>query len=158
MRFVTVREKAIVVAILLAVDLVLTLVLNAMGSEIGSIVLSVLQLAGWYAATRVFRGAGEPVAPRRPWWRMTARPALSGVLGLAYGLVALVNLVLSFAGFGSASGFVSILVEAVLAVLFLNSAKRLRSAGHLRSVGRAGAARGQRPAARPAAASEPVRR
>ena len=150
MRFVTVREKAIVVAILLAVDLVLTLVLNAMGSEAGSIVLSLVQLAGWYAATRVFRGAGEAVGPRRPWWRMTARPLLSAVLGLAYGLVALVNLVLSFAGFWSASGFVSILVEAVLAALFLHSAKRLRAVRP--------AQRATQAAARAAAAREPVRR
>jgi hypothetical protein len=129
MRFVSVGQKAVVVAVLLAVDLFLTLVLYAFASEPGSIALSVLQLVGWYLASRVFRGAGEPVAPARPWWRMTARPALSGVFGVVYALLATVNLVLSFAGFGSASGVVSILVEGVLAYLFLTSYRRLTAAG-----------------------------
>lgn len=127
MRFVTVREKAIVVAILVAADALLTFVLDALHGEAGSIVLSVLQLAGWYLASRVFRGRGEPIAPVRAWWRMTARPLLSGILGAGYGLLALVNLVLSFAGFGSAAGTVSILVELVLAALFLTSFVRLRA-------------------------------
>jgi hypothetical protein len=32
-------------------------------------------------AVRVSRGAGEPVVPRRPWWRATARPTAGFVLG-----------------------------------------------------------------------------
>lgn len=126
MRFVSVGEKAIVVAVLLAVNLALIFAFNAFSWQAGSIVLSVLQLLGWYLATRVFRGAGENVARVRPWWRMTARPLLSGVLGAGYALVAVVNLVFSVVGFGSAAGTVSVLVEAVLAALFLNSFRRLR--------------------------------
>lgn len=127
MRFITAREKAVVVAILLAVDAVLTLLLNALHWEPGSIVLSVLQFAGWYIASRVFRGPGEPVAPVRPWWRMTSRPLLSGVFGAGYALLALTNLAFSVAGFGSAAGTVSILVELALAGLFLTSFVRLRA-------------------------------
>ena len=126
MRFVSVGEKAIVVAVLLVVNLLLMFVLNAFSWQPGSIALSVLQLLGWYLASRVFRGAGENVARVRPWWRMTARPLLSGVLGAGYALLALLNLVFSVLGFGSASGAVSVLVEAVLAALFLNSYRRLR--------------------------------
>ncbi|MGN6425890.1 hypothetical protein [uncultured Leifsonia sp.] len=127
MRFITPREKAIVVAILLAVNLVLILLFDALHSEVASIVLTVLQTAGWYLASRVFRGPGEDVAALRPWWRMTNRPLLSGVFGVGYGLLAVVNIGFSIAGFGSASGTVSILAELLLAGLFLLSFARLRA-------------------------------
>lgn len=127
MRFTTPREKTIVIVVLLAVTLVFVLLFNALHSEPASIVLTVLQTLGWYLVTRVFRGPGEPVAAARPWWRMTNRPLLSGVLAAGYGLLAIVNIVLSFAGFGSLSGTVSILAELALASLFALSYLRLSS-------------------------------
>lgn len=127
MRFTTPREKTVVIVVLLAVNLVLALLFDALHSEAASIVLTVLQTVGWYLTTRVFRGPGEPVAAARPWWRMTNRPLLSGVLAAAYGLVAIVNIGFSFAGFGSASGTVSILAELVLGSLFALSFVRLGS-------------------------------
>lgn len=127
MRFTTPREKTIVIVVLLAVTLVLALLFDALHSEPASIVLTVLQTLGWYLVTRVFRGPGEPVAAARPWWRMTNRPLLSGVLAAGYGLLAIVNIVLSFAGFGSLSGTVSILAELALASLFALSYLRLSS-------------------------------
>lgn len=127
MRFTTPRQKAIVIAVLVALDIVLALVLDALHSEAGSIVLTVLQTAGWYLATRVFRGPGESVQAARPWWRMTNRPLLSSVLGALYAVSAVGNAVFSFAGYGSASGWVSILGQAALAALFLGSAARLRT-------------------------------
>lgn len=129
MRFTTPVQKTVVVVVLLAINAALALALNALRWEPGSIALSILQLIGWYLVSRVFRGPGEPVAAARPWWRMTARPLLSGVLGAGYLLVALVNLVLSMVGFGSASGTVSVLVELVLAALFLTTFVRLRALG-----------------------------
>lgn len=129
MRFTTPVQKTVVVVVLLAINAVLALALNALRWEPGSIALSILQLIGWYLVSRVFREPGEPVAAARPWWRMTARPLLSGVLGAGYLLVALVNLVLSMVGFGSASGTVSVLVELVLAALFLTTFVRLRALG-----------------------------
>ncbi|MDR6611649.1 hypothetical protein [Leifsonia sp. 1010] len=127
MRFTTPREKTIVIVVLLAVTLVLVLLFDALHSEAASIVLTVLQTLGWYLVTRVFRGPGEPVAAARPWWRMTNRPLLSGVLAAGYGLLAVVNIVLSFAGFGSLSGTVSILAELALGSLFALSYLRLSS-------------------------------
>lgn len=127
MRFTTPREKTIVIVVLLAVTLVFVLLFDALHSEPASIVLTVLQTLGWYLVTRVFRGPGEPVAAARPWWRMTNRPLLSGVLAAGYGLLAIVNVVLSFAGFGSLSGTVSILAELALASLFALSFLRLSS-------------------------------
>ena len=133
MRFTSPAQKALVVAVLLAVDLVLTLVLDALHSETASIVLTVLQLLGWYVASRVFRGPGESVRAARPWWRMTNRPLLSGVLGAGYGLLAVVNIGFSLAGYGSLSGTVSILAEIVLAGLFLLSFSRLRATSPARA-------------------------
>jgi len=127
MRFTTPREKTIVIVVLLAVTLVFVLLFDALHSEPASIVLTVLQTLGWYLVTRVFRGPGEPVAAARPWWRMTNRPLLSGVLAAGYGLLAIVNIVLSFAGFGSLSGTVSIVAELALASLFALSYLRLSS-------------------------------
>jgi hypothetical protein len=128
MRFTTPAQKALVVAVLLAVDGVLVLGLGALRSEAASVVLTVLQVVGWYLATRVFRGPGEPVRSARPWWRMTSRPFLSGVIGAGYALLAVVNIGFSLAGHGSVSGTASILAELLLAWLFLMSFSRLRSA------------------------------
>jgi hypothetical protein len=41
----------------------------------------IVLLAGILLAARIFRGKGEPVAPARPWWQMTAWPTLGLVLG-----------------------------------------------------------------------------
>jgi len=127
MRFTTTGQKAVVIVVLAAVDGLLTLLLNALGSEAGSIVLSVLQVVAWYLVTRTFRGPGEPVRAARPWWRMTNRPLLSGVFAVIYLLLAVVNIGLSFAGFGSLSGTVSIVAELALGGLFAVSYRRLAS-------------------------------
>ncbi|MEN0086592.1 MAG: hypothetical protein AAGC66_17635 [Leifsonia sp.] len=127
MRFTTTGQKAVVIAVLVAVSELLTLLLDALHSEAGSIVLTVLQVLAWYLVSRMFRGPGEPVRAARPWWRMTNRPLLSGVLAAVYGLLALVNIGFSFAGFGSLSGTVSILAELALGALFAISYLRLAS-------------------------------
>lgn len=127
MRFTTAGQKAVVIAVLVAVSGLLTLLLDALHSEAGSIVLTVLQVLAWYLVSRMFRGPGEPVRAARPWWRMTNRPLLSGVLAAVYGLLALVNIGFSFAGFGSLSGTVSILAELALGALFAVSYLRLAS-------------------------------
>ena len=126
MRFVSAGRKTIVVVVLLAVNGVLWLVLNPLGWAPGSIALSVLQLAGWYLASRVFRGEGEAVRPARAWWRMTARPLLSGVWAALYivGLLASI-IALPFVDV-TAGDVVSLLVQAVLAFLFGLSFVRLR--------------------------------
>ncbi|WP_369961623.1 hypothetical protein [Leifsonia sp. EB34] len=126
MRYTTPARKALVVAVLLAINVVLAVLFDALHSEPASIVLTVLQVAGWYLVTRVFRGPGEAVRAARPWWRMTNRPLLSGVFGVGYAVLALVNIGFSLAGFGSLSGTVSIVAELVLAALFLNSYACLR--------------------------------
>ena len=127
MRFTTPGRKAAVIGILVAVNLLLALLFDALHSEAGSIALTVLQVAAWYLVTRMFRGPGESVRAARPWWRMTNRPLLSGVLAAAHGLLAVVDTRFSFAGFGGLSGTVSILAELALAALFAVSYRRLAS-------------------------------
>ena len=127
MRFTTPGRKAAVVAVLVAISALLTLLFDALHSEAGSIVLTVLQVIAWYLASRLFRGPGEPVQQARPWWRMTNRPLLSGAFAAVYGVLAVVNIGFSFAGFWSLSGTVSILAELVLAALFAVSYRRLAS-------------------------------
>jgi hypothetical protein len=133
MRFTRPAQKALVVSVLLGVNLVLALVFDVLHSEAASIILTVLQVLGWYIASRVFRGPGERLRAVRPWWRMTNRPLLSGVLGAGYGLLAVINLGFSLAGYGSFSGIVSILAELLLAALFLLSFSRLRAASAARA-------------------------
>ncbi|MFF1876763.1 hypothetical protein [Leifsonia sp. NPDC058230] len=126
MRFVSVRQKTVVVVVLLAVNGVLWLVLDPLGWVPGAIILSSLQLVGWYLASRVFRGQGEPLRPARPWWRMTARPLLSGVWAALYlaGLIASI-VALPFVAV-TAADVVSLVVQATLALLFGLSFVRLR--------------------------------
>lgn len=133
MRFTSPAQKALVVIVLLGVNLALALVFDALHSEVASIVLTVLQVIGWYLVSRLFRGPGESLRAARPWWRMTNRPLLSGVLGAGYALLAVVNIGFSFAGYGSLSGTVSILAELILAALFLLSFARLRAASPARA-------------------------
>lgn len=126
-RFVSPGQKAAVIAVLVALNGALMVALDVWHVEGAAIILSLVQLAGWYLVTRVFRGPGEKLRRARPWWRMTNRAPLSGLLGAGYGLLAVTNIGFSFAGYGSLSGTVSILVELVLAWLFLTSFVRLRA-------------------------------
>ncbi|MGH1524674.1 hypothetical protein ACRAWC_11810 [Leifsonia sp. L25] len=66
MRFTTPAQKALVVAVLLAVNVALALLFDALHSEPASIVLTMLQVAGWYIVSRMFRGPGSPCARRAP--------------------------------------------------------------------------------------------
>ncbi|WP_431219682.1 hypothetical protein [Leifsonia xyli] len=130
MRFTTPGRKTAVIAVLVAVNILVALLFDALHSEAVSVVLTVLQVAAWYLVSRMFRGPGEPVRAARPWWRMTNRPLLSGVFAIVYGLVAVINIGFSFAGFGGLSGTVSILAELLMAALFAISYRRLSSLAH----------------------------
>ena len=145
MRFTSPGRKTIVVVVLLAVDAVLTLLLNPLESVAGSIVLSILQFAGWYLASRVFRGEGEPGARARPWWRMTARPTLSAVWAALYGVGTLVSLIALFFIEVTLADLVSLLVQAGLAYLFFTSFRRLRAGGATPSSPDSQRMRGARP-------------
>jgi membrane protease YdiL (CAAX protease family) len=104
---------------------------------------TLLDFAALFFGARVFRGRGEAIEPRRPWWRMTARPTLSrrlGILFLVVAVYALVSLVLTASGVAALrptaddGASVSLQVLGVLenggiAFLYLNSAARLKRLG-----------------------------
>ncbi|WP_156109652.1 hypothetical protein [Cryobacterium sp. MLB-32] len=110
---------------------------------VGSPLSAAIALASVMAGARVFRGRGEPVAPRRPWWKMTSRPLLSRVLGIIFvvsAASAVFTLVTAPLGVDSslrslqslgpmavAEMTINALLMAVLAFLYLNSAVRLRN-------------------------------
>lgn len=93
--------------------------------------------AGFWYGTRVFRGRGEAVTPARPWWRWTAWPALSWVLGIVITLQALgAGLQLAFnERFRPPDAAAAIQLDVAVAVLavfglgYLNSAFRLTFMG-----------------------------
>lgn len=99
-----------------------------------SVISVVFDLAILVIGARIFRGKGEPIAPPRPWWQMTARKNLSRRLGITFvvftGLLVLwlvLSLVLGrslhYSSNEIASDFVYVVVPAFL---YLNSAARLK--------------------------------
>ena len=83
----------------------------------------------WYGA-RIFRGRGEPVAPDRPWWRFTAWPGLSWLVG-AYFLANTAWLVFKaeLSTFADPNWWLTLIQHAALGVAYLGSAVRLTAAG-----------------------------
>lgn len=114
--------------------------LNAVNAPalVGSLANTAVAFASVIVGARIFRGRDEPVAPRRPWWQMTARPLLSRVFGVILGLfVASYLIIVISAALGVKSSLQSLehltiaettstgVLLAVLAFLYLNSAVRL---------------------------------
>jgi hypothetical protein len=79
---------------------------------------------------RVFRGRGEPVAPARPWWKASARPTASWVIG-GLSLVDLALAVVWLLATGpidvddSYAQILHILSALLTSALYVNSAIRL---------------------------------
>lgn len=106
--------------------------------QVESLLSAAITLASVLVGARLFRGRGEPVPPRRPWWKMTARPLLSRALGiifvlfLASTLLFAITVALGVDESVAALGRTTILdmtisgvLAATLAFLYLNSAVRL---------------------------------
>jgi hypothetical protein len=114
---------------------------NAMNapSWVGNIADSLLTIGAVVLGARLFRGRGEPVEPRRPWWKFTAWPRLSRVLGIVFACV-VVSILISFiaAALGVERAIQSIeritvpdnivngVFYSILAFLYLNSASRMK--------------------------------
>ena len=114
-------------------------------TELPDVVVGVVTLAIDLTAillgARVFRGRGEAIEPPRRWWRMTARPTLSWVLGilfLALWVAGLLGVASDTLGVGGATPMAAddlaltivVMIEyGVIAALYLNSAVRLQRLG-----------------------------
>ena len=105
------------------------------------VVTSVVDLTAILLGARVFRGRGEAIEPPRRWWRMTARPTLSWVLGilfLALWIAGLLGVAFDTLGVGGAAPMAAddlaltivVMIEyGVVGALYLNSAVRLQRLG-----------------------------
>ncbi|MCS5715458.1 hypothetical protein NVV95_12985 [Herbiconiux sp. CPCC 205716] len=70
--------------------LMLNLVVAALvGPVVGPLLFVVLFFAWIVIGARLFRVPEEPVAPPRPWWKLTARPTAGFVIAALLGLQAL---------------------------------------------------------------------
>jgi hypothetical protein len=94
-------------------------------------------LASVILGARLFRGRDEPVEPPRAWWRMTARPRLSRVLGIIAAIdsasIVLISISAALGGERSVQlldrltyeeAAINAVLGAIIAFLYLNSAVR----------------------------------
>ncbi|WP_374008903.1 hypothetical protein [Leifsonia sp. LS-T14] len=86
------------------------------------LILQVESTALLVALARSFRGADEPVAPPRPWWRLTARPLAGWWLG---GLHLLAVVDVAFESPHSVAEWMSVPAFVFLGLAFVNSSIRL---------------------------------
>ncbi|HWH98010.1 MAG TPA: hypothetical protein VNS80_06550 [Pseudolysinimonas sp.] len=77
---VRITHPIVKVAYVLAFVL-LGIVLVRFVPDVGGMLRDLVQLAAIWYGSRVFRGRGEPAAPPRPRWKMTAWPKASGWIG-----------------------------------------------------------------------------
>jgi hypothetical protein len=99
---------------------------------LGAVLAHLLFIGLVVVAVRSFRGASEPVEPSRAWWRMTGTVRSSVVLGvvtLLFGGIGFLPLAThASTPVGSVSSVIGNIEYLALAVLYLNSAIRLRRA------------------------------
>jgi hypothetical protein len=101
------------------------LVLRFLPDPLGTIVANLLTMTLVLGAARTFRGQGEPVKPPRAWWRGSARPTASYVVGGLWAADAVVAIAL-LASQPRAFAAVAIASNLILAAFFINSAVRLQ--------------------------------
>ncbi len=86
-------HKFVVLVLMVVVNYALGVLLrSAVPGLVAALIGEVLGTALLVAVARSFRGPVEPVAPPRPWWRLTARPLAAWWIGGFYllgGIVAL---------------------------------------------------------------------
>lgn len=149
MRIVRARYKLSFIAGAWAITYILSRVSSQSLTSlwIWSIVGPFLTFALYVYGSRVFRGEGESLAPR-PWWRWTAKPTASRVLGVLFVCAAAFMLVVTildltvpaisrfYVGSIQTTGFLGVLMYVALAFFYLNSWARLRrSATEVRPLG-----------------------
>jgi hypothetical protein len=94
--------------------------------------LPVAEAALIYAATRVFRVAGEPLVPARAWWRATGRPLAGFVVAALFALwsaAVVLRIAVGFRGSLNAEVVGGLFVAVVAIIFFLHSSIRLLRGG-----------------------------
>ncbi|GAA1751147.1 hypothetical protein [Agromyces humatus] len=136
LRIVRWELKLLYVAVAYGIGYPIRALLFAAGAApfVPSLVDATVTIGAFVLGARLFRGAGEAVAPKRPWWRMTAWPTLSKNLGILFAFMAVSFVFLAVRAVGAAQvptvdPIIGALQFAVLAFLYLNSAVRLTRRG-----------------------------
>ncbi|SIN68796.1 hypothetical protein [Agromyces cerinus] len=142
-RIVRWELKVLYIVVAWIVAYAFTDLLRALGTPAVAleVVNTLVNLAAFAFAVRIFRGQDEPIDPPRAWWRMTAWPTLSRRLGILFAVFAasgLIFIVLEVAGvdvgtaavpYGVTGSITMTLQFALLAFLYLNSAVRMARLG-----------------------------
>ncbi|MBN9193518.1 hypothetical protein [Microbacterium sp.] len=114
---------------------VVTLTLGVTTTPVAGYIAAVgLPVAMVWFCTRTFPGDSEDIAPPRPWWRMTERPAAGYVLGALFAAQAIGYATAPASWAEPVARAAAFAVAAVIAAGYLNSSARLTR-------GMAGAAR-----------------
>ncbi|MCD2442904.1 hypothetical protein LQ757_11540 [Agromyces sp. SYSU K20354] len=137
LRIVRWELKLLYVAVAYGIGYPIRALLFAAGAApfVPGLVDATVTIGAFVLGARWFRGAGEAVAPPRPWWRMTAWPTLSKNLGILFAFMAVSFVFLAVRAVGAVEMFsvvdsiIGALQFAVLAFLYLNSAVRLTRGG-----------------------------
>ncbi|WP_382304494.1 hypothetical protein [Herbiconiux sp. UC225_62] len=102
------------------------LVARFLPDPLASIVANLLTLTFVLGAARTFRGQGEPLKPPRVWWRGSARPTASFVIGGLWAADAVATIVVFALQPTAYYLAVGAATYVILAVFFINSAGRLQ--------------------------------
>jgi hypothetical protein len=128
MRIRTPQGKTVYIVVgYIGVVLLSILATVAIGGGVGLAGAAVAFAAFIGVGARLFRGDGEPVAPPRPWWRMTARPLAGFVLAALFGVQAVSSVVTSLVSPAGAPTGALTIVSVLAALAYLHSSVRLRA-------------------------------
>jgi hypothetical protein len=136
-RIVKWQYKLVFAVVAYGVTRLIGVAIGPLPAAVGDILGPFLFIAPYLVGARLFRGPDESLEPR-PWWRMTARPALSKVLGILFAAIAglftllfvlgpVVNAALREQPVATLIGQgLSVLSQAVLAFLYLTTYRKLK--------------------------------
>jgi hypothetical protein len=128
MRIVRTRYKVLYVIVVFLIILLLQQVVftRILPYPIEIFVGPILEGTAFYVGTRTFRGSEEPAHASRDWWRMTARPRASLVIGVLLCISAALDIIYAVTRPSEVPTFVVAFVEdAALAFFYFNSRARL---------------------------------
>lgn len=118
--------NTIIVAVVIAFSIAAA-VSRAVDTPTGFLTASVLVAAVMKFAARTFHGRQEPIAPPRPWWKMTARPPEGFLLATLFGAQALSVTITRMDGVSLALTMLPVSVQLLISANYLNASLRMRS-------------------------------
>ncbi|GAB3130972.1 hypothetical protein GCM10027057_00870 [Marisediminicola antarctica] len=118
--------NTIVVAVVVAFPIAAA-VSRAVDTPTGFLTASVLVAAVVIFAARTFHGRQEPIAPPRPWWKMTARPPEGFLLATLFGAQALSVTITRLDGVSLAPTMLPVSVQLLISANYRNASLCMKS-------------------------------